>query len=121
MDRDAKQVPLIELLRAVPVDACHNYTDQDGLRASHHIPVGRYCHEAAVEIRRLQISLNIAYQFEAEAEWLRDDMKSARNDALEEAAKKADDEKWAWIETGAKMATEKIAAAIRALKTEQKP
>lgn len=42
---DAKQVPLIELLRGVPATA--RLKIDDGEFSTQYIPVGRYCHEAA--------------------------------------------------------------------------
>lgn len=54
MDEQAKQTPLVELLDAVPEDV--RIGTQDG--ADWHAgttwhPVGRLCHEAAAELRRL--------------------------------------------------------------------
>lgn len=40
-------VPLVELLRRIPVDYRAQWTDADGLQASHSAPVGMYCHQAA--------------------------------------------------------------------------
>lgn len=40
-------VPLVELLRTLPVDARHTWTDSDGVKATHWMPIGRYAHEAA--------------------------------------------------------------------------
>lgn len=43
----ACQVPLLELLRAVPKDARLVIDDATMPFCTHYIPVGRYCHEAA--------------------------------------------------------------------------
>jgi hypothetical protein len=53
---EAKQVPLQELLNAVPKDARHVVEDADGY-GSQFIPVGRYCQDAAKEIERLNKAL----------------------------------------------------------------
>jgi hypothetical protein len=47
-------VPLVELLARVPETARHIYTEPDGLKATHFIPVGRYCREAAARIAELE-------------------------------------------------------------------
>lgn len=47
---DAKQTPLIELLDAVPGDA-RVIVEEEFASTAH--PVGRLCHDAAAELRRL--------------------------------------------------------------------
>jgi len=57
MSEQAKQTPLVDLLRQVPADfRCEWESDwaEDGRCTGHNRgPVGRYCHEAAAEIERL--------------------------------------------------------------------
>ena len=55
MDEQAKQTPLVELLDAVPEDVRIGTQDSENWNAgtTWH-PVGRLCHEAATELRRLQ-------------------------------------------------------------------
>ena len=48
---EAKQTPLIDLLERVPQDA-RVVVEHDQFSSSSH-PVGRLCHEAAAELRRL--------------------------------------------------------------------
>ena len=48
---EAKRTPLIELLERVPQDA-RVVVEHDQFSSSSH-PVGRLCHEAAAELRRL--------------------------------------------------------------------
>jgi hypothetical protein len=45
--------PLVELLEAIPADARLVWTEPDGLKATHHVPVGRYAREAAALLRSL--------------------------------------------------------------------
>ena len=45
-------VPLTELLREIPREQRLVWTELDGLKATHYVPVGRYAHEAADEIER---------------------------------------------------------------------
>lgn len=54
----AKQVPLLELLDAVPADVRIGVEDGEGWQAgtTWH-PVGRLCHEAAAELRRLHAEI----------------------------------------------------------------
>lgn len=47
-------VPLIELLDRIPANAVLRWTDLDGLKASHSMPIGKYAHEAAAAIRAQQ-------------------------------------------------------------------
>jgi hypothetical protein len=65
MSMEAKQTPLIESLERVPQDA-RVVVEHDQFSSSSH-PVGRLCHEAAAELRRLH----------AEVERLRTDGASA--------------------------------------------
>jgi hypothetical protein len=54
MDEQAKQTPLVELLAAVPVDVGVRVEDgEDWNAGTTWHPVGRLCHEAATELRRL--------------------------------------------------------------------
>lgn len=48
----AAQTPLVELLRAIPVGYRAEWTDPDGVQATHYAPIGRYCHEAADRLSR---------------------------------------------------------------------
>lgn len=50
-------VPLTELLRKIPSAQRLMWTEEDGLKATHYVPVGRYAHEAADEIERLRTEL----------------------------------------------------------------
>ena len=50
---EAKQTPLIDLLESVPRDAVLVF-EHDQFSSSSH-PVGRLCHEAAAELRRLHV------------------------------------------------------------------
>jgi hypothetical protein len=61
-DSQAKQVPLIDLLDAVPVDVRIGVDDGNDWKAgtTWH-PVGRLCHEASAELRRLH-ELHVLYQ-----------------------------------------------------------
>lgn len=52
MTDEAYAVPLHELLASVPRGTRLEITDPDGM-GTRFIPVGRYCHEAAAELRRL--------------------------------------------------------------------
>jgi hypothetical protein len=54
---EAKQVPLQELLNAVPKDARYVVEDADGY-GTQYIPVGRYCQDAATEIERLNYEVD---------------------------------------------------------------
>lgn len=51
MDDLAHEVPLYEKLLSVPKDACLDFQDERG--AFRHIPVGKYCHEAAEHLENL--------------------------------------------------------------------
>jgi hypothetical protein len=51
-------VPLTELLRQIPHAQRLEWTEPDGLKATHFVPVGRYAHEAAAEIVRLTKETN---------------------------------------------------------------
>lgn len=54
-DHDACQTPLLDLMRSVPKTAVLQWLDGNDWRASsHNSPVGRYLHEAAAEIERLE-------------------------------------------------------------------
>ena len=59
-DSQAKQVPLIDLLDAVPVDVRIGMDDGNDWKAgtTWH-PVGRLCHDASVELRRLRAEILI--------------------------------------------------------------
>lgn len=48
-EREAKQVPLVELLGRVPLTA--RLVIEDGPYSTSYIPVGRYCHEAAAALQ----------------------------------------------------------------------
>jgi hypothetical protein len=48
---EAAQTPLLELLRAVPIDARLSVVTRD---SEHMIPVGLHCHEAADRIEELE-------------------------------------------------------------------
>lgn len=48
---EAKQTPLIDLLKSVPIDARLGI-DHDEFSSSFH-PIGKHCHKAAAELRRL--------------------------------------------------------------------
>ena len=50
---EAKQTPLIDLLEGIPRDAVL-VVEHDQFSSSSH-PVGRLCHEAAAELRRLHV------------------------------------------------------------------
>jgi hypothetical protein len=53
-EQQAKQTPLVELLDAVPADVCIGVQDgEDWSAGTTWHPVGRMCHEAAAELRRL--------------------------------------------------------------------
>ena len=54
MDNQAYAVPLVELLRDVPKDS---RLIIEGNYSSRHIPVGRHCHEAAIELDSLRAQL----------------------------------------------------------------
>jgi hypothetical protein len=43
----AGQTPLVDSLRSVPIDYRAVWTDSDGVQATHFIPIGKHCHEAA--------------------------------------------------------------------------
>jgi hypothetical protein len=47
-------VPLVELLEAIPADARLVWTEPDGLKATHYVPVGKYAHDAAAMLRSLE-------------------------------------------------------------------
>jgi hypothetical protein len=53
-------VPLVELLEAIPADARLVWTEPDGLKATHYVPVGKYAHEASVLLRALANDLSRA-------------------------------------------------------------
>jgi hypothetical protein len=53
-------VPLVELLEAIPADARLVWTEPDGLKATHYVPVGKYAHEAAELLRALANDLSRA-------------------------------------------------------------
>jgi hypothetical protein len=59
-DSQAKQVPLIDLLDAVPVDVRIGVDDGNDWKAgtTWH-PVGRLCHDASVELRRFRAEILI--------------------------------------------------------------
>ena len=48
---EAKQVPLVERLESVPVDA--RLAVDDGPHSTSYYPIGKMAHEAAAELRRL--------------------------------------------------------------------
>lgn len=50
---ECAEVPLIELLRGIPNDARLTWTEPDGLKATHFVPVGIYAHRAADDLERL--------------------------------------------------------------------
>lgn len=58
-----QETPFIELLRGVETDAVGSYEMRDG--GFHHVPFGRYCHQAADRIADLEARLAAA---EADAE-----------------------------------------------------
>ncbi len=64
-------VPLIELLARIPADARYSYTETDGLKATHFIPVGRYAHEAVAELASLRRELAEVKADAARYRWLR--------------------------------------------------
>lgn len=53
----AGKTPLVDLLRAIPKDYRAEWTEAEGLRATHLSPVGLYCHEAAEAITQLQAKI----------------------------------------------------------------
>ena len=54
-DVGCSQTPLIDLMRSVPKTAVLQWLDGNDWRASsHNAPVGRYLHEAAAKIERLE-------------------------------------------------------------------
>jgi hypothetical protein len=62
-------VPLDELLQRVPPDARYTYTEPDGVKATHFIPIGRYAHEAVALLADLRGKLA---ESQAEARGLRE-------------------------------------------------
>jgi len=44
-------VPVEEQLERIPADAVLQWVEPDGLKAWHHVPIGRLAHEAAAAIR----------------------------------------------------------------------
>lgn len=64
MNSQAAQVPLVELLRGVPKD--HRVWFELGYCHHQHIPIGKYCHEAADHIAALESRL-AAYESGAES------------------------------------------------------
>ena len=58
MDATCAETPLVELLRAVPVDFVYKHDTPNPLGVdTSHIPVGWHCHAAANEIERLRAAI----------------------------------------------------------------
>jgi hypothetical protein len=84
-DSQAKQVPLIDLLDAVPVDVRIGVDDGNDWKAgtTWH-PVGRLCHEASAELRRLHQSEREGWRHASELEQERKRLTSICHDYLGE-------------------------------------
>ena len=79
---EAKQTPLIDLLERVPQDA-RVVVEHDQFSSSSH-PVGRLCHEAAAELRRLHAQ---AAQDEALLRQALEALERAHRTAMEQTLK----------------------------------
>lgn len=53
----AYEVPLVELLQRVPVDARLIWEESDGLQATHFVPIGSLAHKAAQALTDLREAL----------------------------------------------------------------
>jgi hypothetical protein len=84
-DSQAKQVPLIDLLDAVPVDVRIGVDDGNDWKAgtTWH-PVGRLCHDASAELRRLHQSEREGWRHAAELEQERERLTNLCHDYLGE-------------------------------------
>ena len=51
-------VPVEEQLERIPADAVLQWVEPDGLKAWHHVPIGRLAHEAAAAIRELRMEVD---------------------------------------------------------------
>lgn len=71
-------VPLIELLRKIPVAQRLEWTEPDGLKATHFVPVGRYAHEAADELEHREKYAEQMNEVLKENERLQEILKEAR-------------------------------------------
>jgi hypothetical protein len=84
-DSQAKQVPLIDLLDAVPVDVRIGVDDgHDWKAGTTWHPVGRLCHDASAELRRLHQSEREGWRHAAELEQERERLTNLCHDYLGE-------------------------------------